>query len=179
MWDEDIFYYYDRYANGKLNNVKSIGSYWALLADVLPADKINGFVAHLDNENEFKRPHRIPTLSYDHDWYDPHGNYWRGGVWSCTNYMVMRGLQKNGYYDLAFDIALNNVTNVAKVFETDQTLYENYAPEYIKRGGMSFPKYKDRSLEDFVGWTGLTPISVMFEGAVYWLMFPIILLIGI
>ena len=164
MWDDKTSYYYDRFRDGRLNGVKTIGSYWALLADVVPEERLQGFIQHLENENEFKRPHRVPSLSYDHPWYDPHGDYWRGGVWSSTNYMVIKGLQKNGRFDTAFDIALNNVLNVAKVFETDETLYENYAPEYIKRGGTSYPEYKDRSRVDFVGWTGLTPISIMFEG---------------
>ena len=37
----------------------------------------------------------------------------------------------------------------------DGTLWENYAPEFVSRGNSSRP--------NFVGWTGLAPISVFFE----------------
>ena len=42
------------------------------------------FIAHLDNEAEFKRPHRVPTLSADHPLYEEYGGSWKGGVWAPT-----------------------------------------------------------------------------------------------
>ena len=68
--------------------------------------------------------------------------------------MVLRGLEAAGKPDLAFDIALNHVENVAAGFAKTGTFHENYAPESIGLGC-------HRS--DFVGWTGLAPIAVMFE----------------
>lgn len=155
LWDEKTGYYYDLYKNGKLNMVKTIASYWALVSGAVPEDRIDRFVAHLDNENEFKRPHRVPTLSYDNDFYAKGGNYWCGSVWAPTNYMVLEGLYRNGYHLLAHQIAVNNVVNVAECFKQTGTLWENYAPEYCQKGELA----KD----EFVGWSGLMPISVLIE----------------
>ncbi len=155
LWDEKTSFYYDRFRNGKLSMVKTIGSYWALIADVVPEERLNKFVAHLDNENEFKRPHRIPALSFDHPEYDEQGGYWRGGIWAPTNYMVLKGLEKTGFNKLAYEIAVNHLENVVKVYEKTGTLWENYAPESAEKG--------QPSRKDFVGWTGLVPISVLFE----------------
>ncbi len=100
-----------------------------------------------------------PLLAY-HLWLKEHrtwrdGGYWRGGVWAPTNYMVLKGLEKNGYEDLAYDIGRNCLENVIAVFEKDKTLYENYAPESASCG--------NPAKGDFVGWSGLFPINILFE----------------
>lgn len=155
LWDENDGFYYDMKPCGNLSKVKTIGSYWALLADVVPGGRIERFVYHLDNPKEFKRPHRVPSLSADHPLYDKEGDYWRGSIWTPTNYMVLCGLAENGYNTLAHDIAKNHLDNVVKVFEDTGTLWENYAPEHHRPGSIS--------RKDFVGWSGLPPIAVLFE----------------
>ncbi len=155
LWHEEDAFYYDLWKTGELNRVKSVGAYWALLADIIPKEKLHRFVAHLDNQYEFKRPCRVPTLSADHPEYDANGGYWRGSVWAPTNYMVLKGLEKNGYDALAHDIAKNCLENVVAVFQKESTLFENYAPESATQGNRARP--------NFVGWSGLFPISILFE----------------
>ena len=155
MWDEKTAFYYDMRRDGTLTDTKTIGAYWTMMAGLVSDDRAKRFVAHLDNENEFKRPFRIPTLSADHPEYQERGDYWRGSVWAPTNYMVLKALDKYGYNDLAYDIACNYLENVVKVFVKDGTIYENYAPEHIERGS--------HSQGEFVGWTGLAPINILFE----------------
>ena len=101
---------------------------------------------------------RVPTLSADDPHYDPDGGYWLGSVWAPTNYMVLKALGNTGTpraEQLAHEIARNYVDNVTAVFERTGTLYENYAPEQPAPG--------NPAKNDFVGWTGLAPISVLFE----------------
>lgn len=155
LWDDEDAFFYDLWKNGEFNKVKSVGAYWSLLADIIPPERLERFVAHLDNENEFKRSVRVPTLSADHPEYGDDGGYWCGGVWAPTNYMVLKGLEKNGYSDLAHDIAKNCLENVVTVFQKEATLFENYAPESANPG--------NPSRRDFVGWSGLFPISILFE----------------
>ncbi len=155
MWDEEKAYYFDKYRDGSLSKVKSVASYWTLIADLVPEERLDRFVAHLDNENEFKRPNRIPTISADDAQYNREtGGYWRGGVWAPTNYMILKGLEKHGYHRLAYEIACDYVKNVVEVFNETGTVFENYAPEKASKG---------EARPDFVGWTGLAPISIMFE----------------
>lgn len=156
LWDESTAYYYDLWQNGEHNMVKSIGAYWALLAETVPENKLERFTAHLGNETEFKQPHRVPTLSADHPLYcGEGGNYWRGGVWSPTNYMVLKGLEKVGFDALAYEIACNHVQNVTAVYKETGTLWENYSPGTVSPGNMA------RS--NFVGWSGISAISVLIE----------------
>lgn len=153
MWDDKSSFYYDRFADGSLSSVKSIASYWALLAGVVPADRLNGFVGHLSNPATFGRQHMVPSLSADNPSFDPNGGYWKGAIWAPTNYMVLRGLSNYRLDSLAYVIAGNHLDQVVKVYTQTGTLFENYAPD----------KVQGNDHRDFVGWTGITPISVLLE----------------
>lgn len=159
LWDEKTKFYYDLKDDDTFNGVKHIGAFWSLLAKCVPEDRKDDFIAHLDNENEFKTIHRVPTLSKDHEEYNPAGGYWCGSVWSPTNYMVLKGLDGYGKYNLSHEIAVSHLKAVVDVFKNRGTLFENYAPELVDgrfdKGSSSMP--------NFVGWTGLSPISIMFE----------------
>lgn len=156
LWDEETGFYFDRFRDGRLSGVKTIGAYWALLARAVPPHRLARFIAHLENPAEFNRPHRVPSLSADHPEYDLRaGDYWRGGVWAPTNYMVLRGLTCAGADTLAHAIGLNHLQNVVSVFEETGTVWENYAPESSAHGDPAKP--------DFVGWTGLSPVAILLE----------------
>ena len=144
MWDEKTAFFYDRHRDGKLNYVQSIAAYWSLLAEVISPEKAERLIQHLENPDKFARKHRVPTLSADDPGYDPYG-YWCGPIWAPTNYMVLKGLTKYKKDSLAHEIALNNVINVAKVYEQTGTFWENYCPETIRGIAM----------KDFVDWNSL------------------------
>ena len=83
------------------------------------------------------------------------GGYWRGSVWSPTNYMLLRGLTKEGFHDLTHEIARNHHAAVVRVFEATGTLWENHAPDTLEPGSTS--------AANFVGWTGLMPTAILFS----------------
>lgn len=155
LWDEKTGFYHDLERDqSRVTGVKTIGAYWALLADAVPAERLERFVAHLDDVNEFKREHRVPSLSADTRGYDPDGGLWLGGVWAPTNYMVLAGLSRHGYDALAYQIAHNHFSHSIQVFEKTGSIWEHFAPDSPAEG---------RGRKDFVGWTGITPIAVFFE----------------
>ncbi|HEY9075479.1 MAG TPA: trehalase family glycosidase [Anaerolineaceae bacterium] len=155
LWDEQSAFYYDLQSDDTFSPAKSIGAYWALLADVVPGDRLQPFLAHLNKENEFLRPHRVPSMAADHPEYQANGGYWRGGVWAPTNYMLLAGLTRCGEDALAHEIACNHLENVVEVFKQTGTVWENYSPETAAPG--------KPAKHDFVGWTGLPPVAVLFE----------------
>lgn len=154
MWDKKTNFYYDVLRNGRISGYKTLMGYWPLLTDIIPKRRLKKFVAHLDNEKEFKRLNRIPSLPADNPDFDPNGAYQNGGVWAPTNYMVLKGLDKHGFYKLSHEIAFDYLKNVVEVFKKEGTVFENYSPDFIKN---------DSNVRDFVGWTGLAPISIFFE----------------
>ena len=156
LWDDATGFLYDQYADGSLAGVKTISAYWALLTDGLlnPAQQ-RQLVAHLKDTTEFCRPGMVPSIERKCPKYRPNGRYWQGGVWPGTNYMVMRGLDRQGFRTEARDIALKHYRQVYEVFKRDHTFYEYYSPESMDPGFMA--------RRDFVGWTGLAPIAVFIE----------------
>ncbi len=155
LWSEASGFYHDELPGGVLSEVKTIGAYWALLARVVPQERLARFVAHLEDSGAFDRPHLVPSLSADYPEYAESGGYWLGGVWPPTNYMLLRGLERYGYRRLAHEIGRNHTARVTRVFEKTGTLWENYAPEKTEPG--------EPARDDFVGWSGLGPVAVLFE----------------
>lgn len=155
-WDDRTAFYHDLRRDGsRVADVLSIGAYWALIAAVVPHARLDRFVAHLDDPRTFNRPHRVPSLAASHPAYRGDGDYWCGGVWPSTQYMVLRGLSAVGRDQLAHEIGLNHLRNVTAVFENTGTLWENYAPESASPG--------NPARGDFVGWGGVGPIAVLLE----------------
>ncbi len=155
LWSEETAFYHDELPSGRLSGVKTVGAYWALLAGVVPPERVAPFVGHLRDPQGFGRPHRVPSLSADHPEYRRDGGYWLGGVWPPTNYMVLRGLDRVGYQELAHEISREDLDHVVGVFDETGTVWENYAPERPSPGEPARP--------DFVGWSGLAPVAGLLE----------------
>ena len=159
LWDEKDGFYYDRYRDGSLNGVRHIGAFWALIAECASKERADRMIERLIDKDEFNTPLPIPALTKSHLAFSDDGAYWCGGVWAPTTYMVLKGLDNYGQMTLAHQIARNHLDAVVEVFERENTLFENYAPERID--GV-FHK-GNPAKRDFVGWTGLSPIAMLFE----------------
>jgi hypothetical protein len=158
MWHEEDGFYYDLTLTEQPIPIKTIGGFWPLIGQVADEKKVKPLIAQLNNPNTFNRKHRVPTLAADEKEYDPAGGYWNGAVWAPTVTMVVRGLENYGYHDLAADIALNHLNNVVKVFKNTGTIWENYAADSIVHGRPA--------RDEFVGWSGIAPISFFIEYAI-------------
>ena len=156
MWNDSTGFLHDVYADGSLCPTKGISAFWALhTPGVLDSIQTARLVSQLENPATFARPHSVPSLSADHPKYKENGRYWQGGVWPGANYMVMLGLQKSGYPELARKVALNHYNNVLDVYRKTGTFWEYYSPESNEPGFMA--------RKDFVGWGGLAPIAELIE----------------
>ena len=153
-WNDQDKFYYDLGFDQQVPR-RHIGMYWALLGKVVPEDKLRSFLEHLRNPDEFYRKTPLPALSAADPDYVGWGDYWLGGVWAPTVYMVLRGLSEYGEEELAKHLAGKIYRNVATVFEATGTFWENYAPDLVSYG---MPAKKD-----FCGWTALIPIAVYKE----------------
>lgn len=160
LWDEKSGFYYDLWKDGNFNMTRHIGAYWGFLSNCIPADRAERMIRYLEDDKEFKTPHRIPTLTQNHPEFVPDGRYWRGGVWASTNYMTLKGLTLQNKQQLAHEIARAHLRSVVDIWKRDGTLYECYAPT---GDGPSTTAQGNPVRRNFVGWTGLVPIAVLFE----------------
>jgi hypothetical protein len=154
-WDPATGFYSDL-GYGKKIPREHIGMFWTLWSGAASDKTTTTALVHaLKDPKRFGRPVPVPSLSASDPDYSPWGNYWRGGVWPPTCYMVLRGLAHAGLREEAVPIAQKLVTAVDHVFELTGTFWENYAPE--------FPCYGNPALPDFCGWTPLIPVAIRRE----------------
>ncbi len=154
MWNEEIGLYNDKLRDGTVSSVKTVAPFWTLISGIATPERAERMVAHLEDEREFKRPNRVPALSADNPYYLALFGYWGGGVWAPTNYMILRGLDKYGYHDVARDIAVAYHDYIINVYRKMGTVFEYYSPEL---------PYNNSGKRDFVGWSGIGPVAVLFE----------------
>ncbi len=163
MWDPDDGFYYDLTRDGERIRMKTVAAYWTLLAGVASAEQAARLVEELEDPRTFGRRNPVPTCAADVHGYEPGGGYWRGAVWAPTTTMVIRGLERCGFDDLARNIALKHIGVVAEVFQSTGTIWENYAPDSAEPGRLvEGPLVR----KDFVGWSGIGPILYLLEHAI-------------
>ncbi|MGW8257645.1 MAG: MGH1-like glycoside hydrolase domain-containing protein [Thermoguttaceae bacterium] len=114
MWDQPTgtFLAVRRDSLEKIH-VPTIGSWISLMAEVPTKDMAARMAETLATEN-WMTPLPVPTVGrHDPRWKS--NGFWRGDVWSPTNYCIASGLAHYGYKDLAAKIADATVANALKV----------------------------------------------------------------
>lgn len=155
MWNAEKKFYFDLTLDEEQIEIRTIAAFWTLLGKVASKAQAQALADELNNPQTFKRLHRVPTLAANEKKYDVLGDQWRGGVWSPTNTMVVKGLERYGYHELAREIALNHLENMLAVYKKDGFIWENYSPEKVSGG--------NSSQTDFIGWSGIPPIMYLLE----------------
>ena len=111
FWDEQDGFYYDRHEkSGKLTKVKSVSGFLPLWAGVAsPAHAKRIIEEHLVNKKEFWLKYPVASYAVTEPDYSQIQTTtccnWRGTAWIPTNYMIMHGLIRYGYNDLARELA--------------------------------------------------------------------------
>jgi glycogen debranching enzyme len=164
MWDNETGLYYDVDTASVRTPWITTATFWPMLAGISSPEQTACLVKAIKDESLFWRRLPLPSLAANQPYYDKCGCYWRGGVWAPTTYMTVKGLQKNGYEELATTIARKNMETMYKVFESTGTIWELYSPDMYMPAtdatGVNMVK------PDFVGWSGLIPISLFIENII-------------
>ena len=161
-WDDADSFYYDIFSDGSKCKVKTIASWWPLLAEMAPLERQDKMIAHLRNPNEFGGFVATPSLSRSDADFIADGGYWRGSVWLPTTYMALKTVDLAGEYDLAREIAAQLLNHMWRTYEDYEphTIWECYSPtEYLPARN----KKAEIVRNDFCGWSALGPISIFLE----------------
>ncbi len=145
---------------------KTAAGFWPMVAEFAEKEQVDAMCEHLKSPQTFGRPCPVPTLSFDDPNYTEQGDYWLGGVWAPTNYMIFSGLKKYRRYKLARELALRYLEHIAKVYYEytphPKTLWECYSPEKPEPSKDS--RHNGRLVQpDFTGWTALGPTAMLYE----------------
>ena len=110
--------------NGKRVNVRTPVSLFPLLTGQLPPEIASRLVAHLTDEREFWSRYPVPSVAMNDPKYDPN-QMWRGPTWVNVNYLLIEGLQRSGYPDLARELRRRTLDLICG----QDDIYEYYHPE--------------------------------------------------
>jgi glycogen debranching enzyme len=139
MWDNEKQFYFSinksdhgfKFMTRDLRREEIIG-FLALWAEVATKERAEKLVKKLLDPNKFWRKYGIPTLSADDEWYTPYVDYcckWNGPVWLLWNYMVLDGLKKYGYNEIAKQLADKMWLAVTTQLKKNHNFWESYSPD--------------------------------------------------
>ncbi len=168
MWDKETNFYYDMDKEGNFIKVKTLISYWVLLAELPNQDNANKMIDKLKNEKEFGTDHPFPTLSVDEEDFNEDGGTFEGAVYPHLNFMVIKGLEKYRENEFARECSIRHLFFILdQAIESEDSdepeldlIYEAYKPTDI--GPATFkPKTEPRN--KFITYACLTTITLMIE----------------
>jgi glycogen debranching enzyme len=122
-WDMKTGFFWPK-RNGMRVDVRTPFSLLPLLTGQLPAEISDRLVAHLTNEREFWPRYPVPSVAMDDPKYNPI-QMWRGPTWVNVNYLLIEGLQRSGYPDLANELRRRTL----ELISGKDDIYEYYNPE--------------------------------------------------
>lgn len=162
-WDEQDGFYYDINVNNHQPcRIKSVGSFWALLAGIPTKAQATRMIKYLESEKYFGGRYPWPSISRDDpDFNAETGDYWRGGVWIPMAYMGTKALEEYGFYALADTLARRTLMQQLRTYQnySPHTIWETYSPS----ADLPSTEWGNRVRQDFCGWSALGPISLFIE----------------
>jgi putative isomerase len=123
MWDESTGFYYDIDAiTHTKTGVKSHMGFAVLHLPDADRKRIKRIIDdHLLNPKEFWTAFPVPSTSLDDETFNAE-DMWRGPVWININWMIFDGLQKQGYSNVAKELALKTIYMVGSKYSGDKRI---------------------------------------------------------
>lgn len=170
FWDEDEKFFYDRHHNGDFIRVKTVSAFTPLFAGAATDEQAAAMVEHLQNPREFRTDFPVPSTAISESAYTK--DYWRGPTWINYNYIVIRGLERYGFTELAGELRSRTINEIARWYQSEGILFELYdaeseiSPENLKNRArmlLSHPRcLVSGAVKDF-GWTAALYVHLMLE----------------
>ncbi len=121
-WDAKTGYFWAR-KDGKRIDVRTPFNLYPLITGRLPTTIADRLVAHLTDERQFWTRFPVPTVALDDPKYD-HFTMWRGPSWVNVNYLLIEGLIRSGYQELAIELRRRTLEMIGG----QEDIYEYYDP---------------------------------------------------
>jgi len=168
MWNNDDEFYYDLDKNGNQVKVKTIASFWTLLAEIPNEDKLLSLIEHMKSPESFGTENPFPSLAVSEPEFSKKGQGFKGSVFTPYTFIIIKGLEKYARYEYARECAIRHMYYILDSFHLEDgkkgSLYEAYKPmsdgpaEWD--GNENFPRHL------FVPYAGLATITLMIENIV-------------
>lgn len=167
MWNQQDRFYYDLDAKEKPIRIKTIASFWTLLAEIPNKAKAEALIEHLKDANSFGCEHPFPSLATSEKTFDERGLGYRGAVFPAMNYMVIKGLERYMEYSFARASAIRHIYFILEALHPEGKkgdIYEAYLP--MKEGPAEWPQSDQFPHSGNIASVTLASISMMIENII-------------
>jgi neutral trehalase len=169
MWNEKDGFYYDLDKKEQQLGTKSIAAFWTLLAEIPNENKANRLIAHLKDPDSFGTDNPFPTLSVSEPSFEKKGKGARGSVYPSFTFMVIKGLEKYGRYDMARECAIRHLYYIIDTLHPDDSkkkgdVWEAYQP--MSEGPASWTNHDGFPRSSYLPYVGLSTITLMIENII-------------
>ena len=161
--DEDAFYYDIDSKTHAFYKVKTVASFWPLIAGIASEKQAAALISHVLNPETFGGNLPFPSLARNDAEFSESGKYWRGSMWLPTAYATLRGMTEYGYHEEAAEAGFKIFDYMLKTYQSYEphSIWECYAPVGYRPA--TDPDGIGTVRKDFCGWSALGPISVYLE----------------
>lgn len=121
-WDEEAGYFWAHHHNQPIP-VRTPFNLFPLITGRLPAVIAERLVQHLTDEMQFWTRFPVPTVALNDPKHDPNV-MWRGPVWINVNYLLIDGLKRAGFAEIARDLRRKTLDMMLR----QSDIYEYYNP---------------------------------------------------
>jgi len=150
--------FWDTQFLGSRNFIKTphtLAQFWILLVNFESENSkySEEMVNLLTDPRKFGGYPQVPSISRDDPLFQEEGNYWQGGVWPPMNWIIIKGLELSGYFDIAEILKSETIKLLFEIYEKEKTVFEYYSPTLTL--GKPSPGKQDGGLPakgDFYGW---------------------------
>ena len=167
MWDEEIGLYLDLDKNEQRLPVKTIASFWPLLAEIPNEARATALIDHLKNPGTFGIENPFPTLAADEPLFSEKGLGCRGSVYPSFNFIVIKGLEKYAQYELARECAIRHLYFMLDTLHPEGKkgdIYEAYKP--LKDGPAEWPDHPEFPRPLYLPFAALASVALMIENII-------------
>ena len=126
LWCEEAGVYYDRAPGGDFIGVKTCAGFAPLFAGIASPQRARRLVAHLNDPGQFWPAFPAPSVALDESSFGD--DMWRGPTWMNYNFLVIHGLRRYGYSDLAAELAERCLEQVTTWYRDEGAIFEYYDP---------------------------------------------------
>ena len=122
-WDKEAGFFWAT-RNGEKVNVRTPFNLFPLITGRMPPEIAGRLVAHLTDPHQFWTRYPMPTVARNDPKYNPQ-QMWRGPTWVNVNYLMIEGLERSGYPELARELRQRTL----QMIQGRDDIYEYYHPE--------------------------------------------------
>lgn len=152
-WDAQAGLFWAR-KNGQRIQVRTPFNLFPLLTGLMPPEIKQKLVANLTDQRAFWPACPVPSVALDDPHYNPE-QMWRGPTWVNINYLLIEGLMRCGYPEIARELGQRTLDMV----RGREDIYEYYHPET----GANPPK-----AAPIFGWSSAIFIDLAIQASKGW-----------